>query len=606
MKTIHTRYGRSTPLMAAALLLGGCLGANAQMSASSDNAVSPRFELGIFGGGQFWALQHKGDPAPNKLVNGVAFGQRFGIDFTRHLGVEESWTVWGINNLRMLPTPGTPVNSVAFGARNGQVYLGPMIYMTPPESRIRPFVTVGPAFQYFWPTSNAKTLANGLSYSQVHANALGDSSDVALVFGGGVKFMMSKHIDFRVDARGMWTQNPHFGLPGLTTGPGSAYIPSGGTQLGSQVTAGIGFRWGYKVPPPPPAPAPAPAPEPNRDFSVTLSASPATVCAGESVTVTASASGGASPTYSWTVGGQSVTAGSSYQFTPQSTTTVSVSASAPKFNTATGSTTVTVRPYVAPNGSVTASPNSLTVGQSATLNSSFDGQCGGTIKAATYSASEGTVNGNTFDSTNVQFDASNNDEQNKTVTITATASDDKGSGTATTTITVRKPANPKAVRLQDLLFAPNQSRVNNCGKRLLLEQLKTYTDKDPTGRVVFVGHMTDRERRNAHLDRQRAMNAAAIISAGKGICSNFSATQILIDEEGTKQNGVDYQPFFCGTSTSPMTKERGGARISSKDTSAQYRRVEIWWVPTNAQLPSSVTTSKDATTYGVQRLGCPR
>ncbi|MCU1261163.1 MAG: hypothetical protein JWO80_4048 [Bryobacterales bacterium] len=606
MTKITIRNGFYSPLLAAAIFFGASAPGYAQTSGSPDNAVSPRYELGVFGGAQFWALQHKGDNAPNKLVGGGVFGQRFDIDFTPHFGMEESWSIFAVNNLRTTTTPGTPVTSVAFGARNGQVYLGPMLYLTRPESRIRPFVTIGPAFQYFWPTSNATSLAQSPAYSQFHTNYIGKSSNAALVWGGGVKFALSKRFVFRLDARGTWTQNPHFGLLGLPTGPGSVYIPSGGTQLGSQVTAGIGFRFGYKEPVAPPAPAPPPPPPANRDFSVSLNASPSQVCVGESVTITPTATGGVSPNYSWTVNGQTVSSGTSYQFTPQATTTLSVTASAEKYNPATATTTVTVKPYVAPNGSVSASPTSITVGQTSTLNSTFDGQCGGSIRPATFTASEGTINGNTFDSSNVQFDPSNNDEQNKTVTITASAADDKGTGTATTTITVRKPANPKAVRLQDLLFAPGQSRVNNCGKRLLLEQLKTYTDKDPTGRVVFVGHMTDREKRISHLDRQRALNAAAVISAGKGICSNFSPTQILIDEQGVKQNGVDYQPFFCGTSTSPMTKERGGSAITSKDTAAQYRRVEIWWVPTNAQLPPTVTNAKDATTYSVQKLGCPR
>ena len=47
---------------------------------------------------------------------------------------------------------------------------------------------------------------------------------------------------------------------------------------------------------------------------------------------------------------------------------------------------------------------------------------------------------------------------------------------------------------------------------------------------MFVGHITEKEK--AELDRARALNAAAVISAGKGICSNFPATQIQISAAG--------------------------------------------------------------------------
>ena len=88
--------------------------------------------------------------------------------------------------------------------------------------------------------------------------------------------------------------------------------------------------------------------------------------------------------------------------------------------------------------------------------------------------------------------------------------------------------------------------------------------------------------------------------------SEIEKKWILIDAEGTKQNGVDYQPYFCGTSTSPKTQERGGSMVNATDKNAQYRRVEVYFVPTNAQLPPSVTNYKDATTLNVQKLGCPK
>ncbi len=610
------RLGLTTPLLASAILFGLSSGAMAQkasttsggmMGYSEDFINAPRFEVGVFGGGQWWKLNHDNDIAPNKLVNGAAYGARFDVDMTKYFGMELAWTFWGENNLNFTLAPGSPVGiqTVSFGGRNGQVYLGPMLYFTKPQAKIRPFLTVGAAYQYFWPTSNAKSqaLSTALPYSYIHANQLDNSDGPALVYGGGIKYFLNRRVDLRVDARGIFTRNPHFNLPGLSTGPGSVFVPPGGTQNGLQATFGIGYRFGYQT-----ERVVEKVKEVEkvviRDFNFSLSASPTEICAGESVTIN-STSSITGPTLAWTVNGQPVSGNTSYTFTPTATTTISVTARNPGYNDVTATTTVTVKPYVAPSGSVTANPSSLTVGQTSQLSSNFNGSCGGPIKAAVYTASEGSVNGSTFDSSTVQFDASNTDEQTKSVTITATASDDKGSGTATTTITVRKPASAKASRLPDLIFAPNSSRVNNCGKRLLLEQLKTYLDKDPTGKVVFVGHNTDRERTKG-LDQARALNAAAVISGGKGICLNFAPTQILIDAEGTKQNGVDFQPFFCGTSTSPKTAERGGSMVNANDKTAQYRRVEVYFVPTNAQLPASVTNYKDATTYNVNKMGCPK
>ena len=611
------RLGFTTPLLASAILFSlagqvlaqsGSTKSGGMMSYSEDFINAPRFEVGVFGGGQWWKLNHDTSIAPNKLVNGAAYGARFDVDLTKYFGMEVAWTFWGENNLNFTLAPGSPVGiqTVSFGGRNGQVFAGPMLYFTKPQAKIRPFVTVGAAYQYFWPTSNAKSqaLSTALPYSYIHANQLDNSDGPALVYGGGIKYMLTKHVDLRVDARGIFTRNPHFNLPGLSTGPGSVFVPPGGTQNGLQATAGIGYRFGYR-------PAPVVVEKVKevekvviRDFNFSLSASPAEVCAGESVTIS-STSSITGATLAWMVNGQAVSGTTTYQFTPTATTTVSVTARNPGYNDVTATTTVTVKPYVAPNGSVTANPSSLTVGQTSALSSNFNGQCGGPIKPAVYTASEGTVNGSTFDSSTVQFDASNTDEQTKSVTITATASDDKGSGSATTTITVRKPASAKATRLPDLIFSQNSSRVNNCGKRLLLEQLKTYLDKDPTGKVIFVGHNTDREKAKG-LDQMRALNAAAIISGGKGICLNFAPTQIMIDAEGTKQNGVDFQPFFCGTSTTPKTAERGGSMVNASDKTAQYRRVEVYFVPTNAPMPASVTNYKDASTFNVNKMGCPK
>ncbi len=83
------------------------------------------------------------------------------------------------------------------------------------------------------------------------------------------------------------------------------------------------------------------------------------------------------------------------------------------------------------------------------------------------------------------------------------------------------------------------------------------------------------------------MNAAAVMSAGSGICVDFPANQILVSSVGDNNNGVDFQPFFCGTSTVPSTPEVSGSAVSPNDQQAKFRRVEVWFVATGGKLVES-------------------
>ena len=80
--------------------------------------------------------------------------------------------------------------------------------------------------------------------------------------------------------------------------------------------------------------------------------------------------------------------------------------------------------------------------------------------------------------------------QTKTVTITATATDAKNQ-TVTRTAPVTVTLNPEARRLDDIVFPNMSSRVNNCGKRLLLEELTPMLRNDPGAKVYLIGHRDD-------------------------------------------------------------------------------------------------------------------
>jgi outer membrane protein OmpA-like peptidoglycan-associated protein len=270
---------------------------------------------------------------------------------------------------------------------------------------------------------------------------------------------------------------------------------------------------------------------------------------------------------------------------------VNLAVSGASINPASTDTMITVKEYRPPTGTASASPSQLKDGETATLSANFDGQCGGPISAPTFEAAEGTVNGNQFTCTGVSFDSSNNAEQRKTVQITAKATDNKTTGTAMTSVECVKPATIAAIRLPDILFAHNDARVNNCGKRILLEQLHSYLQRDATGTVYLVGHTATDEK--SALAEQRAMNAAAVITAGSGICLSVPQSQVQISAPGAEQNGVGFESGFCQSSVT------GGA-------AADARRVVVWFVPTGGQPPASVTNAQAATALPVGNLGCPK
>jgi outer membrane protein OmpA-like peptidoglycan-associated protein len=330
------------------------------------------------------------------------------------------------------------------------------------------------------------------------------------------------------------------------------------------------------------------------------------VCPGDTIQVTADTNAPDNASYQWSINGESTSTSKTLSFGTNGRQAgnynIGLTLTAPGFNSGTGSTSVTVRPYVPPSGRASVSPGEVYVGETSTISANFTNACDGPVQPAVCTASEGSVSGMTYNSTGVQFDASLSGDQQKNVTITCTAKDDRSSGTATTSIVVKKRANLQAVRLPDIVFARNNARVNNCGKRVLLEELKTYLDKDPTGKVVFVGHIDQGELKKLRLDEHRALNAAAIISAGSGICLNFNPSQIMVQSSGEDQGGADFKPYFCEGSV----QERGGSRVTAADTRAQYRRVEVWFVPTNGVMPPSAGNAKDASSLGVSKLGCPR
>jgi hypothetical protein len=347
-------------------------------------------------------------------------------------------------------------------------------------------------------------------------------------------------------------------------------------------------------------------PCPSLQAKASVSADRTTVCPGEPVHLTATVDP-ADATYRWTADGQS---GSDKTFTfdttnsPAGPHTVTLTVSAPGYDSATGSVTVNVQAAGIPSGTLTANPPEIWLGDKSAL--SFNGNaglCATSVQVTGYSVSEGSVSDSTYDSTSVQLASAACSEQRKEVKVTASLRNDRGAtGTADTTIVVKRKQVPlPAVHVADIVFARNSARVNNCGKRILLEELKTYRDGDPTGKVLLVGPIDKGELKKLHLDEKRALNAAAVLTAATGICSNFNVSQVLVQSVGEDQSG-ELKAHFCESSVT----ERASDRINARDKRAEYRRVEVWWIPTCTEVPASAAGAKDAGSAGVAAIGCPK
>jgi hypothetical protein len=53
-------------------------------------------------------------------------------------------------------------------------------------------------------------------------------------------------------------------------------------------------------------------------------------------------------------------------------------------------------------------------------------------------------------------------------------------------------------------------------------------------------------------------------------------------------------------------KERSGQAIRESDKNAEYRRVEVWIIPSGAQTPSELSGATPVPSAAVSKVGCPR
>jgi outer membrane protein OmpA-like peptidoglycan-associated protein len=331
------------------------------------------------------------------------------------------------------------------------------------------------------------------------------------------------------------------------------------------------------------------------------------VCAGDTLVLQSGASGGAPGStiaYQWMVNGQPVPGANSATFSlptagAPGVKMITVSASAGGQNATSGTVTVTVRPLLPPTITFAVNPSTVLFTDPAIAlraNANAPNACNGNL-TITYSG-EG-VTGNNFNPGAVGgFNPANRLAlQTRTIPLTATVRDahnQAANANANVTVNLR----PAASR-RDIVFPNRSARVNNAAKRYLIEELTPQLRADPNSTVILIGHRDTGEtgRAAATLDTQRVNNTAAVLSAGKGVCPALDLSRVQVESVGTDQTDP---PLPFGDAS---VRERTGQ--AATDQRAQFRRVEIWFVPGGADQPG-VTGLMPAPAPVIRRLGCPR
>lgn len=623
------------PVCAAILCaaLGFCTSLYAQGNSNTTNSGGTAdeypdlVELDPFGGVSLWGEASQG--LGEKPANGGTAGGRVAVNVSRYLGFELGYNFM-INNIRLLTpiAPGLP--SFIFGDQIHSLAFNPVFGLKPRGSRVQPYLTAGFGGLRFNPTKAAIDYATSPAVNAIyHSAGIRNATEIALNYGGGVKFHLSQHFGLRFDARGIFAGNPTFGFP--NTNDGGVYIPSKQHFNGFEGTMGLVIYLGQGARP---APSAAPPPPPAPLNAGTITGAEGTLCQGKPITLHSTASDPAGHTlnYAWKVNGAaSGTDSPDLTFTPNNAGDFQVEvtvtdATNPSRTVTAGPVTLSVKEYVEPQiTNISATPNALSCAadtngvHTAALSGQATGSaCGGNLSYK-WTVSEGSVSNDTspnatFDSSTLTFE-SGAQGQTKTVTATLTVTDETGkSASKTTDIAVKCP--PQFVRLSDIVFAKNNARVNNCGKRILIDEAAPRVASGDYS-ILLIGHVDTDERENpvarrgrsrrapaAHpLDEQRVLNAAAVLSGGTGTCAKVDPARIKVDWVGTDQTSTP-DPGLCGTSTRASQRERKGSQVTAAD---KNRRVEVYLVPSNSQAnPPAAKNVRPLPEREVKALGCPK
>lgn len=584
-----------------------------------------KIELGVFGGGSFFNEVKAG--LGNKLKASGVLGGKATFNLWKYFGIE-AFEDNSFNKFEMKHAAGPGLGIYSFDSRVYQFGLGGVVYGRPRGSKWRPYLTLGGAGENFVPTKDAKDAAKAAPWVSQGTYGLNSLLVPAFTFGGGLKAHISDHWGADVFVRNSLSKNPTYGLPD-SAAAGGIYVPRGNKSLHVVFAGGLNYYFGSKrewiedkV-------------EAPKDLGAlsggTLSAGSGTLCQGKAITVRstgASDPAGRGLTYKWKVSGQAAGSNSpELTFTPDHAGNypIELSVEAPNspglpVRTASANTlALGVQEYKAPTVTgCQAVPTELAYASTSKLDATVTGSACSTTTFQ-WTANEGSFSdpsstSTTLDTKSVKFEQGGK-IQAKTVSVNGKVTDDRGAS-ASCDLAVKVNYVPNAIRLSDIIFGKGSARVNNCGKRILLEDLAPKA-ADPDYDIVLIGHYdkdetpkTKAQKANS-LDKERVLSAYSVLTAGagkagKGTCATVDKTRVKVDWVADDQTD-DKQPGLCGTSARAATKERRGSVVSTADDN---RRVEVWLVPKGTKLPAGFKAGQDLDSKAIQkdlkRLGCPK
>ena len=330
--------------------------------------------------------------------------------------------------------------------------------------------------------------------SHIEPAGLDSQWRLAVAAGGGFDLTLTDLISLRI-AQADWVYTSY--NPGLYNNHTSSWNMA-------RLSAGIVFNLGnyYTAP-----------------LSAACSANPtAPVFAGEPVTVTATGTNFSTKhpiAYAWTAsGGKLATptaATSSIDTTGLAAGNYTANATITdtkekKNNTASCSTSFSVKPFNPPTVTCSANPTTVKSGETSTITANATSPDGAQITGYSYSASSGTVTGNGSTAT-----LNTAGLPGSTVTVTVTATDSHGlTGTCTTQVGVVEEI--KCVSIEDwgeCTFEKNPKkpgRVDNDCKDVL-DKMALRLQQNPNGKLSVVGYTDETESVNMQqLGAQRSVN----------------------------------------------------------------------------------------------------
>ena len=364
----------------------------------------------------------------------------------------------------------------------------------------------------------------------------------------------------------------------------------------------------------------------DRTFELTpIQATPTTGYVGDPITFGTRLTDSANApgiVYTWTVDGvpQSGVTGPEFRATNLSAGTheIKVTATDPATGktATTGAYSITVTPVPPLTITDASDKTQLKVGETARLTAQGSETPYSGALTYTWKTNVGSIQGSgsnvTFVSSNVTFDPANVFKpETRTATITPTVTDQRGRTATGNPIQIAVTKDPQAMRLDDLVYGRGSARVNNCAKRILIDELQGLMNNNPDVDVLLIGHIDSAEPTNGpkgrllHLDHQRVYNAAAVLTAGTGVCAKCDLSRIKVAFAGSTQTS-DFRSGFCGTSTRQKSDERKPDAVAADDEAAKNRRVEIWIVPKGVAMPGGATNVQPAPVKVIQAKGCPK